>query len=55
MKGHKSRLKKVDWINLGTTSCYVSVIEGGDPSAVTNPEGFRTNPSVVSFTKTKKN
>ncbi|MER7960041.1 molecular chaperone DnaK, partial [Streptomyces sp. NPDC096030] len=39
-------------IDLGTTNSVVSVLEGGEPTVVTNTEGGRTTPSVVAFAKT---
>ena len=36
---------------LGTTNSVVAVMEGGEPTVITNSEGGRTTPSVVAFTK----
>jgi len=44
-------MSKVIGIDLGTTNSVVSVIEGGEPTVITNPEGSRITPSVVGFTK----
>ena len=45
-------MSKVIGIDLGTTNSVVSVMEGGEPTVITNPEGSSMTPSVVGFTKT---
>ena len=45
---------KIIGIDLGTTNSCVAVMEGGEPTVITSPEGGRTTPSVIGFTKEER-
>ena len=45
-------MAKVIGIDLGTTNSCVAVMEGGEAVVIPNPEGARTTPSVIGFSKT---
>ncbi len=42
---------KILGIDLGTTNSCMAIIEGGEPTVITNKEGNRTTPSVVAYNK----
>jgi molecular chaperone DnaK len=44
-------MSKVIGIDLGTTNSCSAILEGGSPRVITNLEGQRTTPSIVSFGK----
>jgi len=44
-------MAKAVGIDLGTTNSCIAVMEGGSPTVITNSEGSRTTPSVVTITK----
>ena len=47
-------MSKIIGIDLGTTNSAVAVMDGGEAVVITNPEGNRTTPSVVSFKNGEK-
>lgn len=44
-------MAKAIGIDLGTTNSCVAIVEAGEPTVIVNPEGGRTTPSVVHFSK----
>src|SRR5437867_5754859 len=44
-------MSRIIGIDLGTTNSVVAVMEGGEPTVITNSEGNRLTPSVVGFTE----
>ncbi|MEN6348521.1 MAG: molecular chaperone DnaK [Syntrophomonas sp.] len=45
---------KVVGIDLGTTNSVIAVMEGGEPTVITNAEGERLTPSVIGFSKSNE-
>nr|QWK43653.1 Hsp70-type chaperone [Desmarestia aculeata] len=45
---------KIFGVDLGTTNSVIAVLEGGQPTVVSNAEGFRTTPSIVAYTKNEE-
>src|SRR5690606_30198680 len=50
-RGRGPKMTRAVGIDLGTTNSVVCVLEGGEPTVITNTEGSRTTPSVVAFAK----
>ena len=44
-------MSKVIGIDLGTTNCCVSIMDGKNSKVIENSEGSRTTPSIVGFSK----
>ena len=44
-------MRRIIGIDLGTTNSVVALMEGGEPTVITNPEGSRLTPSVIAITK----
>ena len=42
-------MTKILGIDLGTTNCCMAIMEGGEPTVISNVEGSRTTPSMVSI------
>ena len=42
-------MTRVIGIDLGTTNCCISIMDGKNPKVIENAEGSRTTPSIVSF------
>jgi molecular chaperone DnaK len=51
LEREENDMGKTIGIDLGTTNSCVSVIEGGEPNVIPNPDGGRTAPSGLAFTK----
>ncbi len=47
-------MAKVVGIDLGTTNSVIAIMEGNEPTVITNAEGERLTPSVVGFSKTNE-